>query len=167
MLIDQEAAHQRILYEKFLRQLEHGSGASQQALFPQQVQLNRSDMELLQEYEEEIRSLGFELQPFGGDSLIIQGVPADLAGVDSQRLLEGLLEQLKHHRTDLSLGKREQTARALAVRAALRWGQRLELAEIRSLIDQLFACHTPAYTPDGRQTFRLLDLNKIADFFKP
>ncbi|WP_224999483.1 DNA mismatch repair endonuclease MutL [Cesiribacter sp. SM1] len=166
MFIDQEAAHQRILYEKFLKQLQHGSAASQQSLFPQQLQLNRQDMELFQEYEEEIRSLGFELSHFGGDSLVIQGVPADLAGVDSQRLLEGLLEQLKHHRTDLSLGKREQTARALALRAALRWGQRLELAEMRSLIDQLFACQTPAYTPDGRQTFRLLELDKVAELFK-
>ncbi len=166
MLIDQEAAHQRILYEKFLRQLRQGSAASQQALFPQQLQLSRQDMELLQEYGEEIRSLGFELSPFGGDSLVIQGVPADLAGVDSQRLLEGLLEQLKHHRADLSLGKREQTARALAVRAALRWGHRLELAEMRSLIDQLFACQTPGYTPDGQQTFRLLDLDKVAELFK-
>ncbi|MBW3544383.1 MAG: DNA mismatch repair endonuclease MutL [Bacteroidetes bacterium] len=166
MLIDQEAAHQRILYEKFLRQLRQGSAASQQALFPQQLQLSRQDMELLQEYGEEIRSLGFELSPFGGDSLVIQGVPADLAGVDSQRLLEGLLEQLKHHRTDLALGKREQTARALAVRAALRWGQRLELTEMRSLIDQLFACQTPGYTPDGQQTFRLLDLDKVAELFK-
>jgi DNA mismatch repair protein MutL len=166
MFIDQEAAHQRILYEKFLKQLQHGSAASQQSLFPQQLQLSRQDMELFQEYEEEIRSLGFELSHFGGDSLVIQGVPADLAGVDSQRLLEGLLEQLKHHRTDLSLGKREQTARALAQRAALRWGQRLELAEMRSLIDQLFACQTPAYTPDGRQTFRLLELDKVAELFK-
>ncbi|AHM62001.1 DNA mismatch repair protein MutL [Flammeovirgaceae bacterium 311] len=166
MFIDQEAAHQRILYEKFLKQLQHGSAASQQSLFPQQLQLSRQDMELFQEYEEEIRSLGFELSHFGGDSLVIQGVPADLAGADSQRLLEGLLEQLKHHRTDISLGKREQTARALAQRAALRWGQRLELTEMRSLIDQLFACQTPAYTPDGRQTFRLLELDKVAELFK-
>lgn len=166
MLIDQQAAHQRILYEKFLRQLQLGSAASQQSLFPQQIQLSRQDMELLQEYSNEIKSLGFELTPFGGDSLVIQGVPADLAGVDSQRLLEGLLEQLKHHRTDLSLGKREQTARALAVRAALRWGQRLELTEMRSLIDQLFACQTPGYTPEGQPSFRLLDLDKLAELFK-
>lgn len=166
MLIDQEAAHQRILYEKFLRQLQQGSASSQQSLFPQQVQLVRQDMELLQEYGEEIRTLGFELSPFGGDSLVIQGVPADLAGVDGQRLLEGLLEQLKHHRTELALNKREQTARALALRAAMRWGQRLELTEMRALIDQLFACQTPAYTPDGRQTFRILDLDKVAELFK-
>lgn len=166
MLIDQEAAHQRILYEKFLRQLQQGSAASQQALFPQQLQLGRQDWELLHEFEEEIKSLGFELMHFGGDSLVIQGVPADLAGIDSQRLLEGLLEQLKHHRTDLSLGKREQTARALAVRAALRGGQRLELKEMRSLIDQLFACQTPGYTPGGQPTFRLLDLDKVAELFK-
>ncbi|EMR01273.1 DNA mismatch repair protein mutL [Cesiribacter andamanensis AMV16] len=166
MLIDQEAAHQRILYEKFLRQLQQGSASSQQSLFPQQVQLARQDAELLQEYQEEIRSLGFEISLFSGDSLVIQGVPADLAGMDGQRLLEGLLEQLKHHRTELALNKREQTARALAQRAAMRWGQRLELSEMRALIDQLFACQTPAYTPDGRQTFRILDLDKVSELFK-
>jgi DNA mismatch repair protein MutL len=166
MLIDQEAAHQRILFEKFLRQLQQGSASSQQSLFPQQVQLSRQDAVLLQEYEEEIRSLGFEISTFSGDSLVIQGVPADLAGQDGQRLLEGLLEQLKHHRSELTLSRRELTARALAQRAAMRWGQRLELSEMRALIDQLFACQNPAYTPDGRQTFRILDLDKLSELFK-
>ena len=165
MIVDQQAAHERVLYEKFTQQLQYGAGHAQQTLFPQQVQLPKTDFALLQDYLNEIKQLGFELEPFSGDSIIIKGTPADLSHIDGQQLLEGLLEQLKHATSSLNLPKRERTAYALAVRAAIKPGQVLSEEEGRSLIDQLFACQKPAYAPNGRATFKMLDLAQLAQLF--
>lgn len=165
MLIDQQAAHERILYEKYIQHLERKNGASQQFLFPQKVELSASDFALVSDLMEEIRDIGFDVAPFGQQCVVINGVPADLAGTDEKHLFEGLIEQFKHNKTVFTLDKRENMARSLACRSAIRKGQKLSGLEMRTLIDQLFACHNPNYAPDGRPTFTILELEKLANFF--
>ncbi|MFA0961474.1 DNA mismatch repair endonuclease MutL [Roseivirga sp. BDSF3-8] len=165
MLIDQQPAHERIMFEKYLETLSSQSGASQQSLFPQTVTLNPSDFSLVMELSDEIHALGFSFEPFGHNALIINGVPADVQGQNEKELFEGLIDQYKDFRSQLSLDKYENLARSMAKRAAVKPGQTLQPEEMRALIDQLFACSNPNYSPDGGQTFALLSMDKIGSFF--
>lgn len=166
VVVDQQAAHERILYEKFHSMLENKSGASQQALFPTSIELNPTDFALVMELEEEIKALGFMYNIFGKNSIVLNGVPADLAsGVSESNLFEGLLEQFKHNKSELKLERKENLARSLAKRSSMKSGTRLTVLEMNSLIDKLFACKVPNYAPNGSPTFIILDLEKIARFF--
>lgn len=94
MLIAQQAAHERILYEKFLNQISRRSGASQQALFPQSLKLNSADFSLIHDIREELNAIGFEFSDFGDNSIVINGVPADLKSVNEKALLRALSNSL-------------------------------------------------------------------------
>jgi DNA mismatch repair protein MutL len=166
MLIDQHAAHERILYEKYLHNLDKKQGASQQFLFPLTIELNPGDFSLVMELEEEIKSLGFDFSIFGKNAIVVNGCPADASGMNEQELFEGLIEQFKKNKSELSLSKQENIARAMAQRSAIKRGTKLSAVEMNALIDQLFGCKNPNYAPNGQLTFFILDLEKIANFFK-
>ncbi len=165
MIIAQQPAHERILYEKFLAQISHRSGASQQALFPQSVKLNASDFSLVQDIQLELNAIGFEFSDFGNNSIVINGVPADLKSVNEKTLFEGFIEQFKLNQSELSISNDENIARAISKRSAIKEGVSLNKEEMTSLIDQLFACQSPNYSPDGKKTTFILELEKIDQFF--
>lgn len=165
MIIDQQAAHERILFEKFLGQLKNRSGESQQSLFPQTVTFNAADFVLVIEMQQEINALGFRFEEFGKNTLLINGLPATIDLGREKEIFEGLIEQFKINQSEFSLSLQENLARSLARRAAIKAGQRLEKEEMQSLIDKLFACNTPNYSPDGRSAFFILDLTKIESYF--
>lgn len=165
MLVDQQAAHERILYEKYKAVLEKKSGASQQFLFPQTISLNPADFALVMELEPEFKSLGFLFNVFGKTDIVINGIPADIAGSDEKNLFEGLIEQFKKNKSELSIDKRENMARSMARRAAIKPWQKLSAEEMRTIIDQLFACSNPNYSPHGKVIFYILGMDKIAGFF--
>ena len=115
MLVDQQAAHERILYERFLIQLDQNKGLSQQSLFPQTVTLNTTDFALANELLPDLHALGFQIRDFGKNTLVIEGVPADLPeNNDLAAMLEELIEGFKNNHTILKLNKRENLARTLA-----------------------------------------------------
>lgn len=165
MIVDQQAAHERILFEKFLGQLKNKSGQSQQSLFPQTVSLNPADFVLAIEMHQEISALGFRFEEFGKNTLVINGLPSTLALGREKEIFEGLIEQFKINQSEYSISLHENLARSLARRASLKAGQRLSREEMQSLIDNLFACHTPNYAPDGRPAFFIFDLTKIESYF--
>lgn len=165
MILDQQYGHERILYEKFLDQLKNKSGQSQQDLFPQTVTLSPADFALVLEMEQEIAALGFRIEVFGKNSLLINGVPASVPAAAGKAMFEGLIEQFKINQTELSVPLNENLARALAKRACIKSGQKLVKEEMKALIDGLFACSTSNYTPDGTPTFFVFDLRKIESFF--
>jgi DNA mismatch repair protein MutL len=165
MIVDQQAAHERILFEKFLAQLKNKTGQSQQSLFPQTVVLNPADFVLAIEMHQEISALGFRFEEFGKNTLVINGLPSTLALGREKEIFEGLIEQFKINQSEYSISLHENLARSLARRASLKAGQRLSREEMHSLIDNLFACHTPNYAPDGRPSFFIFDLTKIESYF--
>lgn len=165
MIVDQQAAHERILYEKYIRCLEHSKGVSQQSLFPQTISLNPGDHALVMDMEQELQALGFLVEPFGKNDIIIKGMPADLGAANERDIFEGLLEQFKRNKSELSVPRQENLARALARRTALKRGSRLKEEEMSGLIDQLFACAGPNYAPNGQATFYILELNRIENYF--
>lgn len=165
LIVDQQAAHERVLYERYFRQLQVSQGASQQCLFPPTLQLNPSDFALVMDMISELHSLGFIVEEFGKDTILIQGVPADVQVKNEKELFEGLLEQFKNFRNELSLDKRENLARSIARRSSIKKGQKLNTQEMETLVGQLFACQNPNYSPGGNKTFVKLDLNSIHSFF--
>ena len=171
MLIDQQAAHERVLYEQYGQTLAKNQGrvssaVSQQTLFPSSVRLSPADVALVQELEEEIQALGFDVTVLSNDTLIINGIPVGVKGGNETQVLEGLIEQYKNNQAQLSLDKRDNVARAIAKRMSVRTAQKLAPPEMKSLIDRLFACENPTYAPDGRRTFHIMTLAHIAAFFK-
>jgi len=166
MLISQQAAHERILYERYLVQLENHSGVSQQSLFPQSVTLNSADFELLRELLPDIRALGFDIREFGKNTVVVEGVPADINNANEHELLEQLLEGFKNNLAILKLDKRDNLARSLARNAAIKSGVKLSMEEMNQLIDQLFACQMPNLALNGKPVITTFTLNELAERFE-
>lgn len=160
LLIDQNAAHERILYERALRNLESGFGLSQQLLFPQTLEFSPADFALIEELMPELRALGFDLELFSGRTVVVRGVPDDIRPGDERTMLEDLLAQYKAN-LPLRLPSRENLARSVARRNAIRPGTRLTEKQMRTLIDQLFLCETPYVSPTGRPTMIRLTLEEL------
>jgi len=166
MLISQQAAHERILYERFLQQLQNHSGVSQQSLFPQSLTLNSSDFELLKELLPDIRGLGFDIREFGKNTVVVEGIPADLNNVGEHELLEHLLEGFKNNLAILKLDKRDNLARSLARNAAIKAGTKLSAEEMNQLTDQLFACQMPNLGLNGKPVITTFTLNELLERFE-
>ncbi|MDB4924803.1 DNA mismatch repair endonuclease MutL [Mucilaginibacter sp.] len=166
MLISQQAAHERILYERFLQQLQNHSGVSQQSLFPQSLTLNSSDFELLKELLPDIRALGFDIREFGKNTVVVEGIPADLNNVGEHELLEHLLEGFKNNLAILKLDKRDNLARSLARNAAIKAGTKLSSEEMNLLTDQLFACQMPNLALNGKPVITTFTLNELLERFE-
>ncbi len=165
LLINQHFAHERILYEKYQRNLTGNKGPSQQFLFSRQLELNPTDFNIVSELQTEIKSLGFDFELFGSNAVVVNGIPSDAIGQDEEVLFEGLIEQFKQNQKKLSLDKKESLVRALAKKSCVKIGQKLSGDEINSIIDQLFACENPNFTPTGQATFIILDHQKLEGLF--
>lgn len=163
LLINQSEAHQRILYEKYLRMITDESAATQQQLFPTTVKLSAVDAEILKDMLSDLKRLGFEIEDFGNNDFIIHGIPADMVGKQNEtRVIERLLEQYKLN-IELQLGTNERLAKSLAQSTAIRNGKKLSIPEMELLIEQLFLCEIPYKSPSGKNcflTFELEDLYK-------
>jgi DNA mismatch repair protein MutL len=159
LIVDQHAAHERVLYERALDHLRGMPAASQQLLFPAVVELDPDEMASWREFVRDLSALGLEGEEFGGRSVLLRGVPAAW-GRDPQALFHDLLHELS------GAGRRgrdraERLAAAWACRSAVRSGQPLTLEEMNSLVDQLFATRTPHGDPHGRPTFLLVTLEDL------
>lgn len=165
MILDQQAAHERILFEKYLNQLRTKSGESQQSLFPQTVELNAADFATVLEMQQEITALGFRFEIFGKNTLALHGIPAGLPSGRDKELFEGLIEQFRVNQSELSIPLQENLARSLARRAGIKSGQKLGREEMFSLINGLFSCKTPNYAPSGASTYFIFELSKIESYF--
>lgn len=166
MLIDQQTAHERIFYERYLKILENNSGSSQQLLFPETIQLNPSDFSLVKELEKEIKGVGFAFEYFGENALLINGIPS-LIQVDSGKVVfEGVLEDYKRNFLEYKSSNLENLARSMATNSGIKRGKKLSTEEMKSLVDHLFACKNPNYSPNGRLIYYILGLEKIEDIFK-
>jgi DNA mismatch repair protein MutL len=164
MIIDQQAAHERILFEKYANRLKSGGGNSQQSLFPQTISLSPVDFALVMEIESELISLGFRFEVFGKDTLLVSGVPVG-CGSNEKELFEGLIEQFKRNQSELELPLRDNLAMAFARRTSVKTGQKLAPEEIDSIVEGLFACSKPNFSPDGRPTFFTFETSKIESYF--
>jgi DNA mismatch repair protein MutL len=165
MLIDQVAAHQRILFESYLQSFENNTPLIQNSLFPVNIQLNPSESSLLLELLPDLNALGIDIREFGKNSFVIQGLPVELGKVNEQKLIEELLEQFRSGQ-NLKLGPRENLARSLAVQSAVKQGSSLSQLEMQSIVDQLFACEQPYSSPLGKKTFIRIEMTELLKRFE-
>ena len=166
VVLDKVSALERILFEQYQKSIKSGTGTSQSCMFPQQVGLNPSDFSLTMELKIEINQLGFEFEEMGESMIVIQGIPSELAPCNEKEVFEGLIEQYKFNAEKLDLPKNESLARALAKRTAGSRCNKLKEEEMDHLMDRLFACEQPNYTPDGNPTYVLVSLEQINEWFK-
>lgn len=165
LLIDQQAASERILYERYLEALRQQPVNTQKALFPKNIDLSPADATLLRDILPEVNRLGFDIAEFGGNTFIVHGAPSDIgSGLTEEALLERLLTQYKNN-LELELGISENLARSMARSAALKRGQLLSVVEMQDLIDHLFACAAPYKSPNGRTCFITFELDELQKRF--
>ncbi|OWY20036.1 DNA mismatch repair endonuclease MutL [Sphingobacteriales bacterium UPWRP_1] len=164
ILIDQQAASERILYERYLKSFSQSKPATQQLLFPQTIDLPRPDAELLRQILPDFNALGYHLEEFGQHTFVLRGIPSDTVPKgEEQRIIENLLEQFKLNLAELKTGHRETLAQTLARSNAIKRGEKLSAAHMLALVDQLFACDMPYATPTGKPTvvtYYLADIEK-------
>ena len=165
MVIDQKRAHERILFEKFLDVMKSDSVASQKLLFPQTLELNPADAGILGSIIPELLSLGFDIREFGKNTFILSGTPGVLDVTSPELIVEKLLEEYKNSPVDAQTKAKEQIAISLSKASALSYGIDLKQAEIDSLIDDLFACATPNFSPDGKKVLTIISTSDIEKSF--
>jgi DNA mismatch repair protein MutL len=153
ILVHQQAAHERILYERYKAAAVGKGIASQQSLFPVTLQLSAPDAILLSELMPDLETLGYRIEPFGKGSFILRGTPADTGQGDEKAALENLLEQYKHFSSEVKFSRKEKLIRTMARQQAIRPGAPLDEKEMRMLVDGLFACAQHNVTPGGDPTY--------------
>jgi DNA mismatch repair protein MutL len=166
MLIHQQLAHERILYERFAAATNGKNIAAQRSLFPVTLQLSASDAVLLQELTTDLNQLGYLIEPFGANAFVIQGTPADVSAGNEKLAIESLLEQFKHFSSDLKFSRREKLIRSLAWQQAIKPGTSLTLEEMRMLTTDLFKCTQPNVTASGNPTFIEFKKDYLEQLFK-
>lgn len=166
MLVDQHRAHVRILFERYMAQMGGRPGVCQGMLFPETVNVPMAQVAYMDQLLEDFSRLGFDINSLGGGTYAIQGVPEGVAGLKPSDLvldmLSGALERGSVSKDDIHYGLALTMARA----SALVVGEVLAPAEMAHLIDDLFACEMPGYTPDGKLVFVIIDDGDIDARFR-
>lgn len=161
LVIDQHLAHYRILFEKFLKEMESDSGHSQQELFPQPFTLSTNDASVLREMLPELQRLGFVLEQVNPTTFMINGTPSDLSGCTPAELLEKMLDNYKINRTDLQLDRKLCMAKTMASQLSVKAQTPLSELEMQNIADQLFGCSVAETAPDGKKIYTLLTLEEL------
>ena len=167
MIVEQHRAHVRILYERYLKQMQSSSATTQGLLFPEMIHLASSDAQLLDEITDVLSTLGFDITSLGGGSFSIQGIPSGLDGVDASSLLTQMVEDAREeHLGHSALGDlHHRLALTLARNAAIVVGQALSSQEMDTLLADLFQCENPNMTPNGKPVLAILSPQDIDQFF--
>ena len=165
LLIDQHLAHMRVLFEKYLKELENRNGASQQELFPQPFSVNMNDAMLLKELLPELEGLGFVLEQANPTTFMVNGTPSDSAGCDAVQLLEKILDNYKINRSDLQLDRKLNLAKTMASQLSIKAPKTLTEREMQDLVDQLFACNVAEVAPNGKKTYIILNMEELLQKF--
>ncbi len=167
MVIDQQRAHERVLFEKFIRSGHQQSAPSQQLLFPEHITLTENEAGLLKEIMDDLRFLGFGIQLLKKNTFVIDALPADMSDDHSlQGVLEGILDNVERNRKELRQDMQSNVMRSMAKRLAVKHGKALSAEQMAALANSLFACDTPQYTPDGHIVLQIISKEDLAGRFK-
>ena len=166
MIVDQHRAHTRILYNKYRNFLSGQPAPSQGLLFPELVQFSMSDAPLLEEIQDELRTLGFEFSSLGGGSYSVQGIPAGVEGIEPRQLLTDIIETLKEGGQKMEDELHHRMALAMAQDAAIPVGNVLTQQEMENLVDELFQQSEPNYAPDGKTIVTILPHETLEKLFR-
>ncbi|MBV6521404.1 MAG: DNA mismatch repair protein MutL [Gemmatimonadaceae bacterium] len=161
ILIDQHSAHERILYERFAREIESGSATSQRLLLPETVHLSADESEAMEAAADPLRRLGFEIEAFGGSSVIVHAVPYPHRRFDALRCLRETLASLAGDRVPTAHARHERLLATVACKAAIKAGDLLSEAEMTTLVRGLASTSLPAHDVHGRSTIVRLGWDEL------
>lgn len=165
LVVNQQLAHERILFERFTDTAQGKAIATQRSLFPSNIDLTPADAVMLEELLTDLSQLGYLIEPFGPHSYVIQGTPADVEQGNEKQVIENLLEQYKHFTSEIRFSKREKLIRSMVSQRVVRAGKILDQKEMKSLVDDLFACRQPNTTPDGSPTYIEFKQDSLLNMF--
>lgn len=161
MIIDQHRAHVRVLYERYLEQIQQQTSPSQKVLFPEVLQFPVSDEVILEKLLPEMNKMGFELDNLGGGSYAVNAIPTGLDGVNPLHLVQDMVFSAKEKGVKALDEVHQSLALTLARNAAIPQGQVLSNEEMETLVNDLFACSNVNYTPDGKNVLCILKQQEI------
>jgi DNA mismatch repair protein MutL len=166
MVIDQQRAHERILFERYSRLLSGSGSPSQQQLFPHNIHFSPGDAEIVRSLRPDLEHMGFMLEPFGSNGFVVNGIPADMKEKQLEPSLEQIIENHKVHASDIHYDKKVNLARSIAANTSVKEGVRLSEEEMSDIFDRLFACQVPEVTPDGKKTMVIISLPDVDQLMK-
>jgi DNA mismatch repair protein MutL len=164
LLVHQQAAHERVLYEQMMEASKDKPMATQRSMFPVTLELSPADATIMEEIIGELKYLGYIIEPFGKNSFVIQGTPADVGTGNEKHTVDILLDQYKHFNSDVKFSKREKLIRSLARQRSVKAGVHLSEKEMRQLVIELFACKQPNASYD-RPSFLEFSKDKLERLF--
>lgn len=153
LLVHQQLAHERVLYERYSIATHSQQMSTQKSLFPVTLELAGADAALLTDLLPDLHTIGYQVEPFGNNSFVVQGIPADVLAGNEKHSIELLIEQFKHFSSEIKFSKREKLVRCMARQQAIKAGQSLGQKEMFALIEDLFTCNSPNITPTGSPTY--------------
>ena len=165
MIIDQRRAHERILFEKFLRSLKEKRAVMQKDLFPRAIELGQAEYIVVTELADELSKLGFDISELGNNAIAVNGYPSMLSGQDSVKILEGFIAEYLNLEKDVRMNVHEKMAQSLSKTSAIPYGKILLPEEMQEIVDQLFACSEPGFTPGGLPVINILTMEELARKF--
>ncbi len=165
MIIDQHAAHERILYEQAIDRLNSNANLSQQLLIPIYIELNQVDYEVAKSIENELRALGFDIEMQAKRRVKVKGIPSDVRIGDEAGILQDLIDEYKENDVKLNLEKRDNLAKSYSCKHAIKAGDALNEHEMLNLIDKLFSVKMPYVCPHGRPTIVKVTMAELDKMF--
>jgi len=165
MVIHQQLAHERILYEKYGQAAHEQQMATQKSLFPVSLTLAAADAALLNDLLPDLAQIGYQIEKNDQHLFVIQGIPADILPGNEQNAIELLLEQFKHFSSEIQFSKREKIIRCMARQQAIKAGRTLTSREMQQLVEELFTCNSPNISPSGAATYLLFNGDYLTRMF--
>ena len=165
MLINRRRAHERILYEQFMYSLQKSQSVSQISLFPTTLTLQHQDAEILAEIKDDLFTIGFDIREFGNNTYVINATPAVFENYSPTVLIEHFLEIFKGTEGDIKNDARDKIAKSLSQAAAIDYESNMSVIEMKSVIDNLFGCQVPNYSPTGKSIIQILNMDEIEKRF--
>ena len=166
MIIDQQRAHIRILYDQYMAQIASQKHVSQRLLFPDMVHFSPAEIPVLEEIMGDLESLGFDLSSLGGGTYSINGTPAGIEGLNPEKLVTNMVQTAIEKGCKVKEEVQSMLALSLAKAAAIVPGQVLTNEEMNNLVDGLFAVATPNYTPDGKTVLTVVQEEEVEKMFR-
>jgi DNA mismatch repair protein MutL len=166
IILDQQHAHERVLYERFIEENKPGSGHGQHQLIPQTITLSPDDAQFFLEWSDYFRQMGFEINDFGNGTFVVHALPVTLEKTDVRMFIESVIESLKSPGQDHKSDQAQMLARAMAKKLAVKRGRKMHQEEVDALIENLFACKAPGISPEGKPTMLVISYDELHTKFK-
>tara|TARA_B100000530_G_C15934349_1_gene478377 strand:+ start:175 stop:1914 length:1740 start_codon:yes stop_codon:yes gene_type:complete len=165
LIFNHKYCQQRILFEKFKNSNLKSFTNTQQSLFPQYLEFSPSDFRIIKEIIDDIKSIGFNIDFFGENSVVINGIPSGLDDINEKEIIEGFVEEVKNNNSDIKSEKRDLIIKSFSKKAKIINNKILTQIEMNLIIDRLFACKNSKYSPDGKQNYIELGIDKVENLF--